>query len=140
MKTVTLKSGNSLDVQVASFDDAWRLTQSVSHVLSTSLPGFKVEGLDPEAMQKDIDLGKILGIICQLVASPTLYDLLWPCFAPCLYNGNKITRATFQDEAARGDFLPCVVEILKANVVPFIKGLDLSSLTSPGQKPESQKR
>lgn len=140
MKTVQLKSGNTLEVQSGSFQDAWNLTQAVAGVLATSLPGFKVDSMDVEALQKDIDVGKLLGVICNLVASPTVYELLWPCFVPCLYNGNKVTKASFQAEEARKDFLPSVVEVLRANVVPFIVGLDLSYLTSQAPKPVSQKR
>ena len=140
MKSINLKSGNTLELQSASFEDAWKLTQAVSQVLATSLPGFKLDTMDTQVLQKDLDVGKLLGIICNLIASPTVYELLWPCFAPCLYNGNKVNKASFQAEEARKDFLPSVVEVLRANVVPFIVGLDLSSLTSQAPKPASQKR
>jgi hypothetical protein len=140
MKTVTLKSGNTLELQAGSFEDSWKLTQAVSAVLATSLPGFKIDSLDAAELQKDIDVGKIIGVVCQLVASPTVYELLWPCFLPCLYNGNKVTKVAFQDEAARKDFLPAVVELLRTNVVPFIVGLDLSFLTSQAPKAPNQKR
>ena len=141
MKQVTLKSGNSLQVQAANFEAAWALTQAVAAELAKGLPGFKVDGLDTEMIQKDMDIGKILGLVCQLIASPTVYSLIWPCFVPCIYNQKKISKdeGTFDSESARQDFLPCVVEIFKANVLPFIKGLDLSSLTKAAPKSNGQK-
>lgn len=138
MKQITLKSGNTLEIQQAGFEHSWNLTQAVASELAKGLPGFKVDGLDVDMMQKDLDLGKVIGVVCQLIASPGIYALLWPCFIPCLYNKQKIDRTTFDDEAARPDFLPCVVEILKANVLPFMKGLDLSSLSK--QAPKSNVR
>lgn len=141
MNSVTLKSGNTLEVQQASFEHSWNLTQAVASELAKGLPGFKVDGLDVEMLQKDLDLGKVMSVVCQLIASPTIYALVWPCFAPCLYNKQKIIKgeSVFDDEAARQDFLPCVVEILKANVLPFMKGLDLSSLSKRDPKSNVRK-
>lgn len=139
MNTVTLKSGNTLEVQEAEFVHSWALTQAVAATLAASLPGIKLDNLDIEALQKDIDIGKVLSIVCQLVASKEVYELLWPCFTPCLYNQGKVTRITFNPGEARADFLPSVVEILKVNVVPFIKGLDLSSLSKQAQPADNQK-
>lgn len=142
MKTVTLKSGSTLEVQQAGFLDGWFLTQAVSEELAKALPGLKMENAQAkveELLNQDIDVGKLLSIILQLVSSKKVFELLWPCLAPCLYNSEKIARETFNEEKAREDFLPCVIEILKVNVVPFIKGLSLSSMTGQARKSGSQK-
>lgn len=140
MKSITLKSGNTLEIQEAAFIDAWNLTQALAKQLGDSLPGLKLDSLDPEAvLQQDIDVGKLMGIIAQLISSKEVFALIWPCFKPCLYNSQLVTQEVFQDPKTRPDFLPAVVEIVKLNVLPFIKGLDLSSLTSQPQKQKSQK-
>lgn len=140
MKSVTLKSGNTLQLQEAPFLDAWNLTQAIAKQLGESLPGFKLDSLDAEALQQDIDVGKMLGVVAQLISSKEIFSLVWPCMKPCLYNEQRIEQDLFQDARTRPDFLPCVVEIIKLNVVPFIKGLDLSSLqVKRDQKTKSQK-
>lgn len=131
MKTITLKSGNTFELQEADFVNSWELTQLIASELSASLPGLKIDSLDPaELLEKDIDLGKFISVILRLVASKPVYAALWPCFASCLYNTEKIDRSTFETPKSRPDFIPCVLEILKLNVLPFIKGLDLASFAS----------
>jgi hypothetical protein len=134
MNTVTLKSGNTLETQAASFKHAWALTQAIAAELSGDLPEMK-----SSAMDKEMDMSMVLGAALRLVSSPKVYALLWPCFAPCLYNSLRVSEELFEDEKARQDFLPCVIEIVKLNVLPFMKGLDLSSLTGQAPKPVSQK-
>lgn len=129
MKPITLKSGNTLEVQTADFEPAFQLFQVSSAEIGDLLSVLKVSSLST-AMNQDIDPSVLLGAICRLISSKPVIDGVWECLKPCIYNGQKITRTSFQDEEARSDFLPCVVEVFKANVFPFIAGLDLKSFTS----------
>jgi len=124
---------------MATFEAAWNLTSQVSSVIGANLPEIKMSDADLTNLEQEVDMGKLLGIVLKLVASPAVYALLWPCFAPCLYNSEKISKNTFESEETRSDFLPAVIEIFKVNVLPFIKGLSLSSITSSNPKPKSQK-
>lgn len=133
MKTVTLKSGQTLQLQEASFIDSWNLTQALAKQLGESLPGLKIESLDAEALQQDIDVGKLMGVLAGVISSKEVFALVWPCFKPCLYNEQPVTQDVFQEPKARPDFLPCVVEMVKLNVLPFMSGLDLRSLKQPSQ-------
>lgn len=137
MKSVTLKSGNTLEIQEADFEKAWDLAQLVAAELAEELPGLKIDSLDvEEILEKDVDVGKIISVILRLVASKRIYNAIWPCFESCLYNGAKVSRVgTFDNPKSRSDFIPCVIELFKVNVLPFIGGLDLSSLKS-GQAPK----
>lgn len=141
MLKINLKSGNTLEIQEASFQDAWALTQAIANELTKGLPGLKLDTLDSaEILQKEMDVGKILSLVFQLVASKPVFELLWDCFKPCLYNGEKIEKGIFDNPSARSDFLPCVVEIVKLNVLPFMKGLDFSLLKgNRDPKAKSQK-
>jgi hypothetical protein len=141
MKTVTLKSGQTLQLQEASFTDAWNLTQALARQLGESLPGLKLDSLDAESiMKQDIDVGKLMGVLAQVISSKDVFALVWPCFKPCLYNEQPVTQEVFQEPKARPDFLPSVVEIVKLNVLPFMSGLDLRSLMPASQaKPKGQK-
>lgn len=137
MKSITLKSGNTLEVQPAAFGDSWDLSQLIAGELAIGLPGLKIESLDESAFNQDIDIGKFISVIFRLISSKPVFDAIWPCFAPCLYNGEKVERSTFESEKSRPDFLPCVIEILRINVLPFTKGLDLSFLAK-SQAPKSK--
>lgn len=134
MKTVTLKSGNTLQLQEASFIDAWNFTQAIAKELSHALPGLKLDSLDADMLKQDIDVGKLIGVVAHLISSKEVFGLAWAVLAPCLYNDHKVTQELFQDPRARADFLPVVVEAIKLNVLPFIQGLDLKSLTSQPAK------
>jgi len=132
MKTITLKSGNTFDVQAADFPIAWKLTQAIAGELGSSLATLtKIPKVDMKSLlnQEMSDIGPLLGAVMKLVANENVYRLLWPCFVPCIYNGQKVVPTTFNSIESRPDFLPCVVELLKENVFPFIAGLDLASST-----------
>jgi len=138
MKTITLKSGNTLEFQLADFEVAFQLFQDSSAEIGNVLSMLKVSSLS-EAVNTDFDPGLLLGGICKLISSKTVVNGVWACLTPCLYNGAKIDRHSFEDEKARGDFLPCAMEVFKGDVFPFISGLDLKSFTSQAKKPVAQK-
>jgi hypothetical protein len=132
MNTVNLKSGNTLEIQPADFPIAWELSQACFREFGGSLAELGIDTKAKDVMNVDIDPAQLMGSILKLIASREIYKLLWPCFASCLYNGEKVTPHTFDPAKARADFLPCVIELFKVNVLPFIAGLDLSSITSTG--------
>ena len=49
--------------------------------------------------------------------------------ARCTIDGKKVVKDTFEPEDARQDYLPVAWEVMKLNLTPFFRGLDLSSLT-----------
>lgn len=138
MNTVTLKSGNTLQIQPAEFPVAWELTQASFREFGQGISGLCLTSTK-EILQKDFSPAELIAAVMKLIASREIYKLLWPCFASCLYNDEKITPATFEGEKSRSDFLPCAVELFKANVLPFIAGLDLSSITSTGPASKGRK-
>jgi hypothetical protein len=138
MNTVNLKTGATLEIQPADFPIAWELTQACFREFGGSI-GDMAGGSVNDLLNKDINPIQLMGAILKLLASKEVSKLMWPCFASCIYNGERVTPQTFDSEKARPDFLPCVVELFKANVLPFIRGLDLSSITSTGLPSKSRK-
>lgn len=106
----TLESGAKIEVQVASFEKAHRLLQAVKSTL--------------------IGMENII----ELVVSEPVQPALWDCMSVVLYNGQRVSRETFEPENARGDYLVVAIETLKANITPFFKSLASSSkAVPPGQ-------
>lgn len=124
---ITLKSGSTLELYMAPYSMGWKLVRVLANEL-------KQVGIDGEALSgggasQAIIFEALKNGILQLLGSQAFEDSVYECLSRCLYNGDKVTRQTFEDETARGDFLPCVVEVTKFNVLPFVKNLDLSFLT-----------
>jgi hypothetical protein len=62
-------------------------------------------------------------IACELLSSPKFEKALWECMKKATIDGVKITEDTFEPEESRGDYLSVVIEVAKANVMPFMKNL-----------------
>lgn len=127
-KKITLKSGNTLELQMASFSQGWKLSRVIANELKSV--GIDIESQDFSKLSQ-LDVIKMLkGSILQLVGSVAFEEAFFDCASRCLYNEERVTRNTFESETARVDFIPCMVEVTKFNVSPFIEGLDLSLITS----------
>jgi hypothetical protein len=135
MTEVTLKSGRVLRIQIAPFADASKLRKVVaSELLSVNVEVAKLDlktdlsRLDPGA------LNTMKNVACRLLSSDPVEAAFFACAARCTIDGAAIKRDTFENEDARGDFLPAAWEEIRANLAPFFEGLDLSSLTSGPDK------
>lgn len=135
---IMLKSGSTLELNIAPYSMGWKLTQvfanelkSVGIDLSSIANGDGVDANEAFGMLKDLFL--------QMLGSPALEQSIFECMGRCLYNGEKITRSTFEDVSARRDFIPCAVEVAKFNLAPFMQDLDLNFLTSLLPKASGQK-
>ena len=126
-----LKSGAVAELSMASFAVSARLFKAMANELK--LVDVDIEGVDLSKVQ-DMDLNAIKNAILQLLGSDQIEKYLFDCMARCTYQGQKITTATFDTEEARGDYLPIALEVIKLNVLPFFKNLDLSSL-APAKPP-----
>jgi hypothetical protein len=110
---ISLPSGAKLKVNEAPFSEANRLLK----VCANELAEIKLGG----PWQNDLDL--IKDLLCMAVGSTRIEAAAWPCMRRCLYTGVKIDDGTFEAEDARQDYLPVLAEMIKANVLPFTKGL-----------------
>lgn len=126
-----LKSGRELKMQMASFAIAARLRKVVANELKGVKLGesFKVSASAKPAdlMGMDLPIEALKDLLCQFLASDAVEVAIAECMACCQYNGEKITRDTFEPEDARGDYLPIAWEVALLNLTPFFKGIDLKS-------------
>lgn len=99
-----LDSGADIEIQVASFEKSHKLLQAVK---ASMIP---------------------FDNLIDLIVSPAVQPALWDCMEVCLYNNQKVSRGTFEEEDARGDYLVVAKEALVANLRPFFKSLASKSL------------
>lgn len=132
-ETLTLKSGRALLMSIAPFAVGTKLFKTVMAELRAV--DIDVTKLDLNA---DINLAKmdpkllnvIKNVACEIASSEVIEATLFECMARCTIDGKKIDRSTFDPPDARQDYLPVAWEVMKFNLTPFFRGLDLSSLTS----------
>ena len=124
---ITLKSGASLQVGIASFADGMRLLKTVARELA--VVNFELD-LSKFAELSGKDINVLKNAVLQLLQSDAVEAALFKCASKSLYNGQSVVADTFNPELARPDYLPVAWEVMKANLSPFFAGLALSSLAS----------
>lgn len=129
MEDVNLKSGHVLGFGIAPFSVANKLRKVVAaELLKVEL---QIEKIDFKADFSKLDpkaLNSVKNVAMQLLASDALEAAVFECLARCTLDGEAIKRDSFEEEAMRGDFLPCAWEVIRRNLAPFFANLDLSSL------------
>ncbi len=110
---ITLPSGAELKITLSPFDVANELLQ----VVTKEAKGLQ---LDPYT---EMDTNLIKDALCLAISSKEIERCLWKCMERATYNGHKITKATFEAEEARGDYLDVMMEVGRANLLPFLKNL-----------------
>jgi len=113
MKKVKLPSGNELIIIVADFSTSRACYQAF-------LEEGKSLTLDPNA-QVDVNLYKDL--VCSMLSSKRIESAVWACMTKCTINKLPITEETFEPVECRDDYLTVMIEIAKANIMPFMKSL-----------------
>ena len=148
-KVHELKSGHKLTVNVATLEEAQNLVNVFAATLATvrleitqefiksMLLGNKEQAM--QAMQgQDANFFWNLGL--RLLAGRELQDAVFVCAKHCMLNprgaDESIVRSTFEPEVARRDFFPVLLEVMKANLIPFFEDL-LSALSSRAKSTES---
>ena len=121
---ISLKSGATLELQIAPFAEAMRLFKTIANELKAV--DIHLEGLTLEKI-KGTDINGIKNAVLQLLGSDAMELAVRTCMARCLYNGTKITPSSFETMDARPDYLPVAWEVVKFNMGPFFANLDLSS-------------
>jgi len=117
MREVVFDNGHVLTVNVAPFSDAKLLFEAVA----AELKGIPFSaGTDVLSLFKDL--------FCTGFSSRLVDAAVWPCMARCTYNAGdganaKVTKSTFEPEAARVNYTRVVTEVIKENVGPFVKDL-----------------
>ena len=135
---VTLLSGNFLELDYVSF----RLSQELLQVLTSELKkiDIDIDKLDLKSLaSKKLD-GKTIttlkNLLFGILGSKELDDVLLKCFAKCIYNNNqKVTEDLFETNiSARADYYNICWEVIRFNLSPFFRSLNLGSFISKIQK------
>src|SRR5574343_678337 len=108
-----LPSGAELEITLSPFEDAKNLLQVIS-----------AEGIELKLdANQEIDVNFFKGIFLKAISSKKIEAALKVCMSRATYNGQKIDKDTFEDPAAREDYLLVCMEVAKENLSPFTKSL-----------------
>jgi hypothetical protein len=122
-KTVKLASGAVLEISISDF----KTVNALIKALMKEAKNIKVDGGMELDIEKAIQQGQynfLKDIVCSLIASDEVENLIFQCFERCLYNKKKVNQGLFDvDYEARGDYFEMAWEVGKFNVAPFTKGL-----------------
>jgi hypothetical protein len=143
------ESGAEVVINMANFIDASRLRVAVLGAIKES--GVEISKVDIEKLLSGVkeDMGaavksgaldSLLDMVISLDCSEKVNNEIFNCLKRSTYNSEKITRDTFNELEARGDYYHIVIMCLKVNLAPFFKTLfsKLSALQLM-KKQESQK-
>lgn len=116
MKEVKLPSGAVLKITLSPFKEAKALYQAI-------LKEAKSVGVS-----KDMDVVALYKeLFCVGFSSEEVEKHMWVCFQRCTYNSGKgdlrIDESTFEPLEARADYMQVCIEVMKENVLPFVKSL-----------------
>jgi hypothetical protein len=113
-------NGKELRITKATFDDAMDLQDAIGKALK----GTKLELPEDAEAQVSPDLfGSIIDAVLGAAISKEVRACLFKCAEKALYDNAQINKDFFEPDANRELYYPIMVEIIKANVGPFIKGL-----------------
>jgi hypothetical protein len=103
----TLASGAELEATLGSFEECERLDEAVKAELGSL----------------NFDNESLVGLFMRLSSSKAVKNALWPLLGRATYNGQKITKDTFESAKERADFFPVAQEVLVFNLRPFVQNL-----------------
>lgn len=126
MKEFIPPSGKKVKVIPASFAVSMKLKNTIMTTLAKN--GIDLKGFDVSKMslKQEINADLLNTLITTVMAvdgNDEVVKVLFECMSVCTHDHERITEATFEDEGARGDYYPIAIEVIKANLLPFFKGL-----------------
>lgn len=129
MVELNLPSGKTAIINVSDFQDGVKLQNRLikeaakEGVKELDIKKFIQAFQNGNLLNADIDLNAIILAVIGAATSDEVYEALWPCLKKSTYDKERITKATFDSEEARGDFYPIAIECCKVNILPFWKAL-----------------
>lgn len=112
-----------LKITLGSFAEAMALQKAIGRALR----GMKIEL--PDSVKTDLSadsIGDILGAVLNVATSDEVESALFTCAGRCLIGNDKVDKDYFEKAENRQNYYPIMIEIIKANCGPFIKGLGSS--------------
>jgi hypothetical protein len=120
-------NGRELKITPASFAEAMALQKAIGRALKGtkfSMPSF-VTGADGkiDLEKSDVDLSGLIDLVLGAAVSDEVQACLFACSGRALLGTDKIDSDFFEKVENRELYYPIMVEIIKVNVGPFLKGL-----------------
>lgn len=106
-ETKTLKSGASLYITLAPFQEGHKLFKVVTRLMAS---------MDAQTVLNE-------RLVLKILSSEEVEQALWPCMARATYDGVKITPELFESAKIRCDFLTIATDVLNFNLAPFFPNL-----------------
>ncbi len=112
-----------IQINPAPFKDAIALKNSIEREIK--LGGINTDTFKGKTIEETLrmDLAPFINILAAIDSSSEVNAAIMTCLERCTYNGEKITENTFNDVKAWEDYYPIVIDCLKVNLTPFLKGL-----------------
>lgn len=150
----TATSGVEVKINIANFIDSSRLRVAVLGAIKESGVevskidiGLLLSGVRDDMMTavKSGALDSLLDVIISLDCNEKVNNEIFNCLIRSTYNREKIVKATFDSEEARGDYYEIVIACLKVNLTPFfaplflkLKGLQDKILPKTKENPKQK--
>lgn len=119
MRKFMLQSGKILELDLAPTEQAWTLFCCVANECKNAGLDLKIAGEDTIA---DV-IGRNQEALLNIITSDNVMEATKECAARNLYDKQKFSMDLFQDEKARGDFIPVMVVTAIENISPFFPSL-----------------
>lgn len=116
----------------SSYQEARKLERILAKVLADSSIDIKDTSDSPEMF-----MGELIKSVLHLLISEELEEALFVCSKKAAYNSEKITVEFFDKPENRELYYPIMIEVMKVNVLPFIKGLSSQFKALTGTDVES---
>lgn len=119
---LTTARGTEVKINVADFITSMKLKKAVVEAVKES--GIDVASIDLDNLKMGA-IESIIQIILTADCSDKVEEAIFKCLVRCTYNGEKITKDTFEPVEAREDYYEIVIACLKENLAPFFGPLFL---------------
>lgn len=119
---LTTGTGAEVKIEVADFITSMTLKKAVVEAVKESK--IDIANIDLENLKVGA-IDSILQVILTADCSDKVNEAIFKCLARCKYNGERISKDTFEPIEAREDYYEIVIACLKENLAPFFKPLFL---------------
>lgn len=116
-----LQSGKILEIDLAKTEDAWNLYCAIVNEC-------KGTGLDLKIAEEDTIADLIMRnteALLNIISSKQVLEATKDCSLRNLYDKQKFSMDLFEDEKARGDFIPVMAVTAIENIRPFFPNLHI---------------
>jgi len=114
--------GKELKITIASFDEAMDLKRAIGKSLLSNGINIDLDNISEDNLKNDSVMG-ILKAIISVGISKEVETCLFNCGARCIIGVEKVDKDFFEKPENRQWYYQIMLEIIKANLLPFFSGL-----------------